>query len=141
MHKEIINPDTVVRPFSQVELFKSLKPTFSQAIKVRDAKTIVFISGQVAIDSLGNIVGKGDAAAQTRQILENIKAILEAAGGSIKDIVKVTVYLTDMEYFNDVHKIRMEYFKEDPPASTLVQVSKLVIPDLLVEIEAIAITS
>lgn len=76
---------------------------------------------------------------QTRQVLKNIKAILEAAGGTMNDIVKVTVYLVDMKHFDDVHKVRAEYFKEKPPASTLVQVSSLVSPEWLIKIDAIAV--
>lgn len=128
MNKEILNPDTVAKP---------IKPTFSQAVKVQ-ARNLLFISGQVAFDENGNIVGKGDIEAQTRQALENMRAILEAAGATFDDIVNVKVYLTDMKNFEGVHKVRAEYFMKEPPSSTLVQVSQLVSPDLLVEIDAIA---
>ena len=121
--------DAIARP---------IKPTFSQAVKVQ-ARTLLFISGQVAFDKSNNIVGRGDAAAQTRQSLENMRAILESVGAGFDNVVKVTVFLKDMKDFEDVHKVRAEYFNKEPPASTLVQISQLVHPDLLVEIEAIAV--
>jgi reactive intermediate/imine deaminase len=126
---EVINPKTVSKP---------IKLTFSQAVKVT-GKTFLFISGQVSVDKEGNTIGKGDVKAQTRQVIENIKTLVENAGSTIKNIIKVTVYLVDMEHFEPVHEVRKEYFKENPPASTLVQVNKLVSPDWLIEIDAIAI--
>jgi 2-iminobutanoate/2-iminopropanoate deaminase len=126
---EVINPKTVSKP---------IKPTFSQAVKVT-GKTFLFISGQVSVDKEGNTIGKGDVKAQTRQVIENIRTLIENAGGTIKNIIKVTVYLVDMEHFDAVHEVRKEYFKESPPASTLVQVSRLVSVDWLIEIDAIAI--
>ena len=129
MIKEVLNPNTVAKP---------IRPTFSQAVKVA-GRTFLFISGQVSVDKYGNTVGKGDIVIQTKQVLENIRAIVEAAGGTMNDIVKITVYLVDMKYFDDVHKVRAEYFKEEPPASTLVQVSRLVSPDWLIEIDAVAV--
>jgi len=130
MRIEIVNPKGVARP---------LKPTYSNVIKVVNPTSIVFISGQVAFDENGNIVGLGDPEKQTRQALENLKKCVEAAGGSLDNIVKVTFYLTDVRYFDVVHKVRADYFKKNPPASTLVEVSKLAKPGLLVEVEAIAV--
>jgi len=127
---QVINPENV---------FKPLKPTYSNVVKVEDIKSLVFISGQVAFDKEGNIVGIGDPEAQTRQALENLKACIESVGGTIDNIVKVTFYLKDMKHFEAVHRVRAEYFKKNPPASTLVQISQLVHPELLVEVEAIAV--
>jgi len=84
-------------------------------------------------------VGKGDMKAQTCQVLENIKAILERAGANFDQIVKVTVYVTDMSRFKEIHEVRAQYFRKDYPASTLVQVSGLVSPEMLIEIEAVAV--
>jgi reactive intermediate/imine deaminase len=129
MVKKVLNPDTVAKP---------IKPTFSQAT-MATGRAFLFISGQVSVDKHGNTVGKGDIRMQTRQVLENIKAIVEAAGGTMDNIVKVTVYLTDMKHFEEVHEVRAEYFKESPPASTMVEVSRLVSPEWLIEIDAIAV--
>ena len=101
---------------------------------------LVFVSGQVARNAQGETVGKGDIKAQTRQTLENIKSILESAGATMDDIVKVGVYVTNVEeQYSAVHEVRAEYFKQDYPASTLVEVSALAQKDLLIEIEAIAV--
>jgi reactive intermediate/imine deaminase len=77
--------------------------------------------------------------AQTRQVLENMKIVLEEAGASFDQIVKVTVYVTDMKDFKEIHGVRAQYFKGDFPASTLVQVSRLVNEDCLIEIDAVAV--
>lgn len=103
---------------------------------------LMFLSGQVALDSDGRVIGKGDLRAQTRQVFENIKLILEKGGGRLRDVVKMTTYFTcklspkqTQEYFD----VRREYFKDHRPASTGVQVSSLVNKDLLLEVEVIAI--
>lgn len=118
-----------------------LAPSFGAfvegGIKVTGA-SLIFISGQVAWDKDRNVVGKGDIKAQTRQALENLKAALEAGGAALDDVVKVTVFLTDMSKLMDVHEVRFQYFKNNLPASTLVEVRSLVHPDLMIEIEAIA---
>ena len=106
-------------------------------VVVADGKRTVFISGQLARDRHGNTVGKGDMRAQLRQVGENIKAALEAAGATLDDLVKTTTYVTDIEeYFKHVD-IRMEYFRA-LPTSTTVEVRRLAHPDFLVEVEAIA---
>jgi 2-iminobutanoate/2-iminopropanoate deaminase len=111
---------------------------FSHAVKA-EGKGFLFISGLTARDINGNIVGKGDMKTQTGQVLENMKIILEEGGVSFAHIVKVTVYVTDLKYFKDVHEVRAQYFKKDLPASTLVQVSRLVNEDCMIEIDAIAV--
>ena len=111
---------------------------FSHAVKA-EGKQFLFISGLTARDINGNPVGKGDMRAQTKQILENMKIILDEAGATFDNVVRVTVYVTDLKNFKDVHEIRAQYFKKDLPASTLVQVSGLVHKDFLIEIEAIAV--
>ena len=119
---------------------KLCKPVgvFSHAVKA-EGKQFLFISGLTARDINGNVVGKGDMRAQTRQILENMKIILEEAQASFDNVVKVTVYVTDLKYFKEIHEVRAEYFKGDFPASTLVQVSRLVNEDCMIEIDAIAV--
>ncbi len=128
MKKEIIVSDKLSKPLG----------IYSQAVKA-EGNRLLFISGMTARDKDGNIVGKGDMRAQTRQVLENIKAVLEKAGATFDQIVKVTVYITDMSRFKEIHEVRAQYFKKDYPASTMVQVSGLVSPEMLIEIDAVAV--
>ena len=110
---------------------------YSHVVTVEGKRTI-FVSGQLARDRHGNVVGKGDMRAQIRQVGENIKAALAAAGATLSDIVKATTYVTDIEEFFRHVDVRMEYFGA-LPASTTVEVRRLAHPDLLVEIEVIAV--
>ena len=98
---------------------------------------LLFISGIVGVDERGRVVGEGDAARQTRQLFENMKKVLDAAGASFADVLKVTVFLTNIDDRARINPVRQEFFGAARPASTLVEVSKLVRPDLLVEIEAV----
>ena len=107
-------------------------------VVVVEGKRTIFISGQLARDRDGNIVGKGDMGAQIRQVGENIKSALEAAGATLDDLVKITTYVTDIDEFFRHVDVRMQYFGA-LPASTTVEVSRLSHPDFWVEIEAIAI--
>ena len=100
----------------------------------------IYVSGQIAYDSDGKLVGEGDMKAQTRQVFDNIKSILESAGSSLKDIVKINTYITDGSKFMDMLAVRSEIFGSDPPASTAVVVAALAFPALLIEVEAVAIT-
>ncbi len=112
------------------------KPFFySQALRVGD---LVFVSGQAAIAADGTIVGEGDFDAQARQAFSNLHAVLAAAGGGLKDVVKVTTFVTDMSNFAKVVELRNEYFSPPYPADTIVQVEALALPELLIQIEAIA---
>lgn len=104
-----------------------------------EAGRLLFISGMTARDASGEVVGVGDYRAQTRQVCENLKAAVEAAGGTLDDIMQVIVYTLDVGAFAAIHEVRREYFPKDPPASTMVQVSALVDPRLLIEISAIAV--
>ena len=128
MAKETLNPDTMHAPIG----------AYSQVV-VAPPGRLVFISGQAAADRDAHVVGVGDIRAQTRQTLENLKAAVEAVGGTLADIVSVTVFVTELSGFADVHDVRAEYFPDDYPASTLVQVTALAHPDLLIEINAIAV--
>ncbi|OYT46254.1 MAG: deaminase [Desulfurococcales archaeon ex4484_42] len=103
---------------------KAPKPVgpYSQGII---AGNYLFVSGQIPIDPETGEVVKGDFKTQVRRVLENIKAIVEASGGSMKDVVKVTVYLKDMNKFREFNEIYKEYFKEEPPARSVIEVSNL----------------
>lgn len=110
-------------------------PAYSQAMKAGD---LLFLSGQVSTDPDGNIVGVGDVEAQTRQVLANMKALIEAAGATLDDIVKLTVYVVDINDGAKVRAVRQEFFGgPEFPASTLVGDIKLALPEFLVEIEAV----
>lgn len=100
----------------------------------------IYVSGQIAYDSNGKLVGEGDMKAQTRQVFDNIKSVLESAGSGLKDIVNINTYITDGSKFMDMLAVRGEIFGNDPPASTAVVVAALAFPALLIEVEAIAIT-
>lgn len=99
----------------------------------------VYISGQVPLDRDGNLVGKGDLAMQTHQVFRNLKAALQAAGGDFSEVVKLTYYVTDMRQMQVVRDVRDGYIdRENPPASSAVQVSRLVKDEFMIEIDAIA---
>ena len=111
---------------------------FSAGMETPVGRT-VYVSGMVSMDADGNVVGEGDVQRQTQQVLENVRAVLEAAGGTLRDIVKVTVFIRDMDDFDAIHEVRRRYFEEPYPASSMVEVSALIHPSLLVEIEAVAV--
>lgn len=113
-------------------------PAYSQGIKVSGPGTWLWISGQVAQDARGQIVGKGDFAAQARQALQNLKGMVEAGGGTLADVVKLTFFLTDIRYRQDLVPIREEFFGPKLPASTLLATPALAHPDYLIEVEAVA---
>jgi reactive intermediate/imine deaminase len=98
---------------------------------------LVFIAGQVSADKAGNVVGKGDFKAQSKQVFENLKAAVEAAGGTMGDVAKINVYVTDLSQLAAIREVRQQYFAANPPASTLIQVVALARPEYLLEIEAI----
>ena len=110
---------------------------YTHVVEVLRGK-MVYIAGQVAFDQSGNVVGVGDFKAQTRQVLENLKAALSAAGATFENVVKVNTYVTDMSQLQTLREMRGEYFGAHPPASTLVQVVRLARPELMIEIEAVA---
>jgi 2-iminobutanoate/2-iminopropanoate deaminase len=98
---------------------------------------ILFVSGLTAHDAEGKLVGGTDAAAQTRQILVNLNRVLDAAGATMADVLKVTVFLTDINDRAAINPVRQEFFGSARPASTLIEVSRLALPDMKVEIEAV----
>lgn len=128
MTRRHIQPDSVPRPVAE----------YAQGVEVCGGR-LLFVAGQVPLDAAGELVGAGDIRAQTRQVFRNIQAIVEAAGGSMTDIVKLTVFLTDMNDYQAFKEVRREFLKPPFPAATLVQVASLVRPEWLVEVEAIAV--
>ena len=98
-------------------------------------------SGQAAIDKHGNLVGVGDFAAQAEQVFANLAEVLEAGGSSLAQVIKVTIYLTDMARFPDIVALRERYFTPPYPADTIVEVKALALPELEIEIEATALAT
>src|SRR5205823_1110935 len=130
MQTQFLNPPT-------------LCPTFgwTHVVTATGGKT-VYVSGQVSVDERGQVVGKGDLRAQTRQTFENLRKALEAAGASFRDVVKSNLYVVGLkpEHVPIIREVRGQYFSaEHPPASTLVGVAALVNPDWLIEIEVVAV--
>ena len=130
-------------PRQQIKTNKlvDLSAHYSHAVAVPARGVLVFISLMTARRADGKIAGIGDVEEQTRQVCENIKHALEAAGASMDDVCRIDVFLRnigDRERFN---KVRQQYWPANPPASTLVEVSRFVSPEYLVEITAIAVTS
>jgi len=128
-------------PKTQISSNKLCQPNghFSHATAVEAQGRLVFISGMTSRCADGSIAGIGNIETQTRQVCENLKAAVESAGGTLADICRVDVYVRNIEHFEKIHKIRREYFQAPVPASTMVEVSKMVSPDYLIEISAIAV--
>ena len=114
----------------------SANPAFSPGVQVGN---LLYVSGQVAQDGEGNTVGIGDAGAQTRQIMSRIQTIVEAAGATMQDVVKITTFLVNIDDYPAFSQVRSETFPADPPASSTVVVAGLVRPEFLVEVEAVAL--
>lgn len=112
------------------------KLSMSQGLK---AGSFLYISGQISLDPDGNLVGKSSMAEQSRQVFENIEFILQRAGASYENVVKITAFLTDMTRYAEYSAERTRFFKGRRPASTTVEVSKLAFDGLLVEVEAVAV--
>jgi reactive intermediate/imine deaminase len=126
--RRFLSPDTLPRPFG-----------YSHVVDA-PAGRIVFVSGQVPLDADGQLVGEGDFAAQVRQVFENLSAALAAADAAWSDVVKLDYFVRDIGQVGALRAIRDEYVNtEQPPASTLVEVSRLFRDDVLVEIQAVAV--
>ncbi|MEX0681896.1 MAG: RidA family protein [Dehalococcoidia bacterium] len=125
-----VNPDTMHRPSG-----------YTHVVIATGGKS-VFIAGQVALDTDGNLIGEGDVAAQAEQVFTNLTAALAAVGGTFANVVKITVFLTDMSHITTVRDIRNRYVDTaNPPASTAVEVVALARPEWLIEVEAIAVVA
>jgi len=122
---------------NSVGVAKPIRGYYSNSVRV-SAGPLLFISGQVALDPEGRIVGKGDVRAQTVQVLENIRTILRTHGAEMQDVVSVTVYVTDIGFLDRIADIRIQYFPSNGPASAIVEIGKLAMPELLIEIAAVA---
>jgi reactive intermediate/imine deaminase len=122
-----INPSTLSKPTGYTHVVAPLKGR------------LVFVAGQVAMDAKGAVVGKGDFGTQAKQVFENLKAAVEAGGGTMADVAKITVFVTDVSQVAAFGEVRQQYFTGNPPASTFVQVVSLARPDFLLEVEAILV--
>ena len=130
MEKQYLNPDTLLKPRG-----------YTHVVTINGPAKMIFISGQVAIDKEGKLVGPGDLKTQIRQCSANLKAALEAAGATPADIVKTNTYIVNYKQsdYSAMREARGELFPDgEPPASTLVGVTSLAVEGLMVEMEAIA---
>jgi 2-iminobutanoate/2-iminopropanoate deaminase len=109
---------------------------YTDAVRAGD---LLFVSGVVPVDGEGNVVGGDDVVEQARQVFRNIGAVLATAGASAQDVVKVTVFLTDVDDRTAINPVRQEFFGEARPASTLVEISRLAVPGAKIEVEAVAV--
>jgi 2-iminobutanoate/2-iminopropanoate deaminase len=115
------------------------KPVANYQMATRqDSGRLVYISGQVAWDAEGNTVGRGDIRAQARQVFQNLRQVLQEAGGDLSDLLKMTTYVTRLDDYPAVVEVRQEFFPDGLPASTLIVVASLFHADWLLEVEGMA---
>ena len=112
---------------------------YTHVVEVTGPAKTIYISGQIAYDKDGKVVGAGDMKAQAEQVFKNLQTALAAAGAKFSDVVKMNSYITDMSKVQAVRDVRAQYFKDAAPASTFVEVKGLVRPELLLEIEVVAV--
>ena len=125
---QFINPHSLTRPAGYSH------------VAVASKGSTIYISGQVALDQSGNLVGLNDLRAQTQQVFSNLKAALEAAGANFNDVVKLNYFLLDISQIQVVREVRDQFVNtQNPPASSAVEVRRLVRPDFLIEVDAIAV--
>ena len=130
MRLERSNPDGVSPPIG----------TYSHVVRVETGDAVwLHISGQIAVDVDGAIVGRGDIRAQTEQVFENLKAILAAHGATFTDLVKINTFVTTLDDLIGMREVRSRYLPIDLPASTAVQVVALVVPEAMIEVDAVAV--
>jgi 2-iminobutanoate/2-iminopropanoate deaminase len=125
-------------PFSIIATPEAKPVANYQMATCHEGGQLLYISGQVARDTNGNTIGKGDMRAQAGQVFQNLQQVLRAAGGDLKDLMKITTYITNIEDFPAVAEARSAVFQGELPASTLIVVKSLFHPDFLIEIEGIA---
>ncbi|MGN6216001.1 MAG: RidA family protein [Solirubrobacterales bacterium] len=111
---------------------------FSQGWKVEDSQTLVFVSGQAPVSAEGELVGEGDFEAQAEQVFRNLQAVLEESGASFADVVKLTVFLTDIGRLRDYIQVKGRFIEGPQPASTALEVTALARPEMMIEVEAVA---
>ena len=116
------------------------RPRYSQGILTEGGR-LLFIAGQTAVDKDNHVVGKGDIVRQAEQVFANLAAVLEAAGASFDNLVMTTAYLTDLQYREAYNRVRLKYYKQHCPVSTLLVVAGLASPDYLIEVDGIALLS
>ena len=137
--KAVSKPKAVFKREVRSDALRQPMGHFSHATVIEATGRLVFVSGMTARRADGTIAGIGDVTAQTRQVCENLAAAMTAAGGSLDDICRVDVYVRNIEDFEKIHQVRREFFKPPLPASTMVEVSKMVSSEYLIEISAIAV--
>lgn len=130
MDRYVVSPDTVWDPGAQL---------LSQCVVVEHVAKTLYLSGQTAITADGQFEGIGDIDAQIRLSFENIRLILDAAGGTLDNVVKLTVYFADLSNLDTYTGILGELFPDVRPAQTVVEIARLAMPELLIEIDAVAV--
>ena len=130
MPKRFLNPPALPQPVG-----------YTHVVEATGARTI-YVSGQVALDGAGNVIGAGDMRAQAQQVFANLKAALEAVGAGFDDVAKLTFFVLDATQMPVVREVRNQYVNvQQPPASTAVEVRRLVREEFLIEVEAIAVVA
>jgi reactive intermediate/imine deaminase len=125
-----LNPATVAPPIG----------SYSHAVRVDTGDAVwIYVSGQLAFDADGQLVGRGDLRAQTEQVFENLTHVLEANGASFEHVVKLQTFFTTLDDLTGSREVRARYLPDEPPASTAVQVAALVVPDALIEVDLVAV--
>lgn len=126
------NPDTVAAPIG----------SYSQSVRVETVDaTWIYVSGQIAVDLDDELVAPNDLPAQTEQVYENLRAVLEAHGATFGDVVKIQTYFTTLDGLAESREIRARYLPAEPPASTAVQVVALVVPEAVIEVDVVAVVA
>ena len=132
MHTTRLNPHTVAVPIG----------SYSHSVRVETGDAVwIYVSGQIAFDAGGTLVGLGDLRAQTQQVYENLARVLEANGATFADVVKIQTFFTTLEDLAGSREVRGRYLPADPPASTAVQVAALVVPEALIEVDVVAVVA
>jgi reactive intermediate/imine deaminase len=124
-----MNPETIASPGGN----------YSHVVRIGTGDgALLFVSGQVAFDRHGNLVGEGDMARQTEQVFENLEAILRANGATFANVLKLSTFMTDIGRLAEMAEVRRRFVADPPPASTTVEVAALFRPEALIEVEAVA---